>query len=75
MASGYGIVFPPALVSNHTRRTAIDMTIRNMIGKTIADAAGAAVSIARLADLNAVRASCGVIKLVSDPPHWSDDGH
>ena len=25
--------------------------------------------------LNAVGATYGVNKLVSDPPHWSDDGH
>lgn len=75
MASGYGIAYPPALISNHTRRTAIDMTIRNMVGKTITDANGTGVSISRLSDLNAVGATFGVIKLASDPPHWSDDGH
>jgi hypothetical protein len=26
-------------------------------------------------DLIAVGATFGVIKLVTDPPHWSDDGH
>ena len=26
-------------------------------------------------DLAAVGKTFGVIKLVSDPPHWSDDGH
>jgi D-alanyl-D-alanine dipeptidase len=75
MASGYGIVHPPALTSNHTRRTAIDMTIRNIVGKTVTDATGTGVSIARLSDLNAVGATFGVMKLVSDPPHWSHDGH
>ena len=75
MVSGYGIAFPPALVSNHTPRTAIDMTIRNLVGKSIVAAAGTSVSITRLSDLNAVGATFGVIKLASDPPHWSDDGH
>jgi D-alanyl-D-alanine dipeptidase len=75
MASGYGIAFPPALTSNHTRRTAIDMTIRNIVGRTIVDANGASVSISRLSDLNSVGATFGVVKLVSDPPHWSEDGH
>ncbi len=75
MADGYGIVYPPALVSNHSRRTAIDVTISGMIGRAILDAAGTRVTINSLADLNAVGASYGVIKLVSDPPHWSDDGH
>jgi glycerophosphoryl diester phosphodiesterase len=75
MVSGYGIAFPPALVSNHARRTAIDMTIRNMVGKSIVDAAGTSIGITRLSDLNAVGATFGVIKLASDPPHWSEDGH
>ena len=75
MVSGYGIAFPPALVSNHTPRTAIDMTIRNLVGKSIVAAAGTSVSITRLSDLNAVGATFGVIKLASDPSHWSDDGH
>ena len=75
MADGYGIVYPPALVSNHSRRTAIDVTITGMIGRTILNAAGTRVTINSLSDLNAVGASYGVIKLVSDPPHWSEDGH
>jgi len=75
MAAGYNIVHPPALVSNHTRRTAIDVTIRNIVGHTIIDATAATVAISRLSDLNPVGASFGVIKLVGDPPHWSHDGH
>lgn len=75
MADGYGIVFPPALISNHTRRTAIDVTISNIVGRTVKDATGADVSIEALPDLNAVGATYGVIKLVSDRPHWSADGH
>jgi D-alanyl-D-alanine dipeptidase len=75
MASAYGIVHPPALNSNHTRRTAIDVTIRSMIGKTITNAAGTEVPIDALSDLHAVGESFGVIKLASDPPHWSQDGH
>ena len=75
MRDGYGIVFPPALVSNHTRRTAIDITITNIVGKTIKDAAGNEIRIDKLVDLNPVGKSFGVIKLASDPPHWSIDGH
>jgi D-alanyl-D-alanine dipeptidase len=75
MTAGYSIVYPPALSSKHTRRTAIDVTIHNMIGKMIINATEATVTISRLADLNPVGASFGVIKLVSDRPHWSDDGH
>ena len=75
MAGGYGIVYPPALISNHSKRTAIDVVISGMVGKTIANATGTRVTIAQQSDLNAVGATYGVIKLVSDPPHWSDDGH
>lgn len=57
----YGIVYPAALVSRHTQRRAIDMAIT-----------GAPVSGA---DLYAKGVNFGVIKLLSDPPHWSDDGH
>lgn len=75
MRSGYGIVFPPALESDHTRRLVIDMTITGMVGKEIKNANGDSVSIAQLSDLNAVGEAYGVIKLASDPPHWSSDGH
>ena len=75
MANAYGIAYPPALVSNHTRRTALDMTIGNMIGRNITDAQGTVIAVKKLSDLHAVGASFGVIKLVSDPPHWSDNGH
>jgi D-alanyl-D-alanine dipeptidase len=75
MKNAYGIVHPPALVSNHTARTAIDVTIRDMIGKTIVNASGASVRINTLSDLHPVGASYGVIKLVTDAPHWSADGH
>jgi hypothetical protein len=75
MANGYGIVFPPALVSRHTEKAAIDMTITGLINKTIKDASDKDVTIKKMADLHAVGAGYGVHKLVSDPPHWSDDGH
>lgn len=75
MANSYGIVYPPALTSNHTQRTAIDVTITNIVGKNIRDAGGNNVRINALSDLNAVGATFGVLKLVSDPPHWSNDGH
>jgi hypothetical protein len=74
MARGYNIVFPPALNSNHTQRTAIDMFIGAIIGKTVKNALGVDVSVVRLADLNSVGETFGVNKLLSDPPHWSIDG-
>ena len=62
MMKGYGIVFPPALISRHTQRRAIDMGIGGQHG----------MSDSLLWDFGR---SFGVIKLKSDPPHWSDDGH
>jgi hypothetical protein len=75
MAKGFTIVYPPALISRHTERAAVDMTIGGMIGKKIKDASNKDVEVKKLSDLHAVGASYGVHKLVSDPPHWSDDGH
>lgn len=75
MAKAFGIVYPPALISRHTERCAIDMTVSGIVGKKIKNASNEEVEIKKLSDLNAVGASYGVNKLVSDPPHWSDDGH
>ena len=75
MVNAYGMRHIAALQSNHTNRTAIDMNVGGMIGKTMNDASGNAVRIRSEADLHAVGASYGVHKLVSDPPHWSADGH
>lgn len=75
MANGYAIVYPPALTSRHTEKTAIDMTVTGIVGQKIKDASGKEVEIKKLSDLNAVGTTYTVHKLVSDPPHWSDDGH
>jgi hypothetical protein len=75
MVSGYGMAHSAVLVSRHTQKRAIDMTISGVVGKSINDASGKATAIKSLKDLNAVGKSYGVVKLVSDPPHWSDDGH
>ncbi len=81
MVSGYGIQYPAVLVSRHTQKRAVDMTISWNGTLAIKDAAGAAHSIASTprsgsnAELVAVGKTFGVIKLMSDPPHWSDDGH
>lgn len=75
MAKGYTIVYPPALISRHTERAAVDMTITGIVGKKIKNGSGEDVEIKKLSDLNAVGATYGVNKLVSDPPHWSDNGH
>ena len=77
----YEIQFPAALVSRHTQRRAVDMTIGWQGTLKITDFDGVAHSIASgpkngsNPELIAVGKSFGVIKLPSDPPHWSDDGH
>ena len=75
MVSSFNIVYPPALVSRHTARAAIDMSITGVVGKKIRNSTGEAVEIKALSDLNALGAKYGVYKLESDPPHWSDNGH
>jgi len=82
MVQGYDIAYKPALSSNHTLRLAIDMTIGwSSDSLVIADASGKAVKISSTPHsgsntaLIAVGATYKVIKLVSDPPHWSFDGH
>lgn len=75
MRDAYEIVYPPALKSNHSRGLAIDMRVTGVIGKSVADKAGKARAIQEATDLHVVGASYGVHKLVSDPPHWSHDGH
>ena len=81
MMAGYQIQFPAALESRHTQRRAVDMTIGWQGTLNITDFDGAAHAIASSPrngsnpELIAVGATFGVIKLASDPPHWSDDGH
>ena len=82
MVAGYGIVYQPAKASCHSGGTAIDMDIAWKSGTlTISGGAGKKVTIAGTpkdggnTGLQLVGRSYGVIKLVSDPPHWSSDGH
>ena len=81
MMAGYQIQFPAALTSRHTQRRAVDMTIGWNGTLSIGDFNGQSHAIASgprdgsNPQLIAVGASFGVIKLVTDPPHWSDDGH
>jgi hypothetical protein len=81
MVAAYQIVYPPVLNSRHTERRAIDMTIAWQGDLSIMDGHGQRVKISSAPrtgdnpDLHKVGASYGLIKLVSDPPHWSDDGH
>ncbi|WER21134.1 hypothetical protein P2E05_13620 [Providencia stuartii] len=74
MDRAYVIKYKPSLTSRHTQRRAIDMTITNIIGKSLINGSGANVPIKNLKNLFDAGASFGVIKLVVDEPHWSDDG-
>jgi hypothetical protein len=75
MMAGYGIEYPAALVSRHTQRLAIDMTISWKGIIRVADARGIVHSCAAQADLWPIGASFRVVKLPADAPHWSSDGH
>ncbi len=81
MMAKYEIQFPAALVSRHTQKRAIDMTIAWTGTLTITDFDGVTRKISAAPRNGSNPAlieagkSFGVIKLVSDPPHWSDDGH
>lgn len=80
MVQAYGIVFKPALNSNHTRGLAIDMSINWSGTLQIIDSKGNKQSIATAprngqnATLQKVAQSYGVLKMITDPPHWSIDG-
>lgn len=80
MVTAYNIAYPAALVSNHTRRKAIDMTITFAGTIKVKNKAGWEVAVKsdmarQHPDLWPVGASYGVKKLPSDKPHWSSDGH
>jgi hypothetical protein len=81
MVRAYGIVFAPAIASRHTEGLAIDFTVTWNGDLTIKDARQSPIEITSTPrnggnlDLHKVGASYGVIKLVTDPPHWSSDGH
>ena len=81
MVHGYGIAHRPALTSMHIFGKAIDMSVgwngtlkikqKNGTKKTI----GSLPRTGLNHDLWAVGATYGVLKLPSDPPHWSSTGH
>ncbi|WP_205832899.1 peptidoglycan-binding domain-containing protein [Azohydromonas caseinilytica] len=80
MVDLFELVFQPSLTSRHIQGLAIDMSIRWPGTITVKTAAGAAVALSSPRDgsntaLHKVGAGYGVIKLLSDPPHWSSDGH
>jgi hypothetical protein len=81
MVDLFGIAFQPSLTSRHIEGRAIDMTIGWTGTIQLRDKArrphaiGAPRSGESNTDLHTIGATYGVRKLVSDPPHWSDDGH
>lgn len=80
MVKRFGMAHQASPKSRHISGKAIDMSIRWTGALTIKNKAGKAVKIAsepRTGDnkeLHAVGATYGVVKLASDPPHWSTDG-
>jgi hypothetical protein len=80
MQNAYNIQYPPALVSRHTQRRAIDMTIGWKDHLCIEDSNGKTHMIVTRPHtgqnykLIEVAKTYGVVKLFKDPPHWSDDG-
>ncbi len=81
MVDLFQIAFQPSLTSLHIEGRAIDMTIAWKGTIQVRDAGGRPRAIGAPqsgetnTDLHALGATYGVIKLVSDPPHWSDNGH
>jgi predicted chitinase len=80
MVAAYGMVHVAALNSRHTERRAIDMTIswKGTLRITRRDGSTEVIATQPRNGSNprlvAVGAGYSVIKLVTDPPHWSDDG-
>jgi predicted chitinase len=80
MVAGYQMAFVAALNSRHTERRAVDMTIQWKGQLSIKKRDGSTATISSQprnggnAELVKIGAGYGVIKLVTDPPHWSDDG-
>lgn len=81
MVDLFQIVYQPSLTSLHIRGLAIDMNISWAGTMKIAGSDGVEVEIgtplsgASNTDLHAVGKGYGVIKLLSDKPHWSSNGH
>jgi hypothetical protein len=80
MVDMFRIAFQPSVTSLHIKGRAIDMTIGWEGTIRVKDANGVSKSVGAPRDgsnktLHAIGASYGVIKLASDPPHWSDNGH
>ncbi|WP_155264591.1 peptidoglycan-binding domain-containing protein [Sphingomonas segetis] len=81
MVELFDIVYEPSLTSNHIFGKAVDMSIAWSEPMNVRNARGREVLIdlprsdARNPRLHAVGATYGVRKLLTDPPHWSVNGH
>jgi len=82
MVAAYGIVFAPSLSSRHTEGLAIDMDISWQGALPLARPGGGGPAVIQSLphtganqELHAFGAQYGVFKLLTDPPHWSVDGH
>ncbi len=81
MVALFGIVFQPSLTSLHISGLAIDMniswsgTMKIVDGKGVTREIGAPANGAANGTLHKVGATYGVLKLLSDAPHWSSTGH
>jgi hypothetical protein len=80
MADLFDLAYQPSLTSRHIEGKAIDMDIAWKGTLQIAGKDGKQVNIgaptngADNVDLHKLGAGYGVVKLASDPPHWSSDG-
>ncbi|MDF7777219.1 hypothetical protein P1X14_18310 [Sphingomonas sp. AOB5] len=80
MSDLFGLAYEPSLTSLHIKGLAIDMTIGWTSTLKIKDATGKTQELAAPRSgesntkLHAIGAGYKVVKLVSDPPHWSVDG-
>ena len=81
MVDLFGIVYEPALTSLHIEGRAVDMGITWSGTIRMREANGALRTLAAPRDgaantiLHSIGAGYGVFKLLSDAPHWSDNGH
>lgn len=74
MVHRYGLRVRPSLTSRHTEGRAVDMTVTGWEGRVVIDGRGKRVRLDELSDLHQVGRSYGVLPLVGDPVHWSEDG-
>lgn len=82
MVAGYGLVYCPSLSSLHVLGLAIDAIFTWDGTIDVIDGMTGLVSLTSTggdqhsnAGLVALGKSYGVVKLASDPPHWSSTGH